>query len=126
MPHVNDRNLSALGLSLSGEVGRLRALWLSQRGDAWHPVAAVAQRVAVNARYPFSPVMTGLVAALLSIPGFIIVFLVLLVADVAVLAPLDVFLGPLGALTVPATVGIVTALVTVWRRRRDRSGSSHR
>jgi hypothetical protein len=119
LPHVNDRNLSEVGLSLTTEIERLQKLWEAGRGTDWHPASAAARRAAVNAKYPLSPVMVGLRAALVSMPLVIIVLLVPILADVALAAPLDLFIGPIGAFTLPIAVGVVAGVMTAARRRTD-------
>lgn len=119
LPHVNEKNLSGHGATLSAETQRLRTTWELRRGADWAPIAQVRAKAAERARYGVSSWMVGLIAAMVAVPVAIVVFLIGLFGDLTE-GPLSFVFEPEFIMVAPLVVYFVVSIASVIRRRRAR------
>jgi hypothetical protein len=119
LPHLNEKNLAKLGLTLATEVEAIRSAWHRQRGPHWAPLPRAQRRIDQHTRYPFASWMVGMLAAMLTVPVAVLIVVVGLFTHAAELpAPLSWLFRPEAILVLPAVVFPVAAVASKLARRR--------
>src|SRR5262249_42560706 len=76
LPHVNEKHLGRLQLSLAAEIEAMRMAWEYGRGPHWAPIASVQRTVERRVKYRFTSWVVGLYAAMLATPIALVIFVV--------------------------------------------------
>lgn len=119
LPHVNEKNLE----TFIAEVDGMRADWEHWRGPDWAPITDVQQKAGKRVRYTFTSVATGAFAAMLAVPGVVVIFVVGLFAHASELpSPLSWLFQPYAIMLLPAIVFPIAAVASALARRREANG----
>jgi hypothetical protein len=120
LPHLNEKNLANLQLTLATEVEAIHSAWQRSRGPQWASAPKVQRKLAERDRYTHTSWMVGAIAGMLTVPVLTVLFVIGLFTHADELpAPLSWLFQPEAIMVLPIVViPTVTVASRLARRRR--------